>query len=92
MIRNFRHKGLERFFFHDDKSGIQPKHEKRIRRILTKLDTATDIKDMNAPGYDLHKLKGKYEGFWAVKVDENYRIIFRFEDGDAFDVDYLDYH
>ncbi len=92
MIRNFHHKGLERFFLHDDKSGVQPKQEKRIRRILTKLDAATEIKDMNAPGYNLHKLKGEYKGYYAVKVDENYRIIFQFENGDALNVDYLDYH
>lgn len=92
MIRSFRHKGLERFFYEDDKRSIQPKHKKRIRRILTALDAAKKTKDMNLPGYGLHKLKGDYESFHAVKVDENYRIIFRFEDGDAYDIDHLDYH
>lgn len=60
--------------------------------ILTLLDSATDVADMNFPGSGLHQLKGDLNGFWAVKVNGNYRIIFRFENEHAFDIDYIDYH
>jgi len=60
--------------------------------ILTLLDSAVDVQDMNFPGSDLHSLKGNLGGFWAVKVNGNYRLIFRFEKENAFDVDYIDYH
>lgn len=60
--------------------------------ILTLLDNAADIKDMNFPGSDMHILKGNMAGFWAVKINGNYRLIFRFENENAFDVDYIDYH
>lgn len=92
MIKSFRHKGLERFFLSDDKSGIQPAHAKKLRLILTYLDAARDVSDMALPGLDLHQLKGKYVGFWAVKVSGNWRVIFQFKEGDAYLVDYIDYH
>jgi toxin HigB-1 len=60
--------------------------------ILTLLDGAEVIEDLNFPGSDLHPLKGELKGFWAVKVSANYRIIFRFENGYAYDIDYVDYH
>jgi proteic killer suppression protein len=47
---------------------------------------------MDLPGLRLHALKGAYEGYWAVTVRANWRVIFRFTDGDAQDVDYVDYH
>jgi proteic killer suppression protein len=92
MIRNIRHKGLEKFYNEDETRGIQPAHVKRVRQILTRLDYARTIQDMDAPGLRLHPLKGEYKGFWAVSVSGNWRVIFRFEEGDAFDVDYVDYH
>jgi len=92
VIKSFRHKGLERFFLTDDKSGIQSAHAKKLRLILTYLDAARDVSDMSLPGLDLHQLKGKYVGFWAVKVSGNWRIIFQFKEGDAYLVDYIDYH
>lgn len=92
MIDSFQHKGLRLFFENDDPSKLQPHHVEKIRRILYKLDEAKAIDDMNVVGWALHPLKGKEQGFWAVKVNGNWRIIFRFEDGNAHDVDYLDYH
>jgi len=74
------------------KKGIQAKHAKRIALILDYLDAAEFIEDMNFPGLDLHPLKGKKRGYWAVKVSGNWRIVFRFDDANAYDVDYLDYH
>ena len=92
MIKSFRHKGLQKFFFDGTKKGIQPKHAEKLADILDLLDATSKIEDMNFPGSDLHPLKGDLRGFWSVKVSGNWRIVFRFENGDAFDVDYVDYH
>ena len=62
------------------------------RLILTRLDAVNSPEQMNQPGYDFHSLKGNYKGYYAVKVSGNWRIIFRFENENAYDVDYLDYH
>ena len=92
MIQSFRHRGLERFFSTGSTAGIQPNHAGRLRLILTALNQATNIPDMNLPGLRLHPLRGDRRGFWAVSVSGNWRVIFRFEDGDAFHVDLIDYH
>ena len=92
MIASIQHKGLRLFFEHDDASKLQPHHVEKIRRILYKLDEAQSIDDMNVVGWALHPLSGNYKGYWSVKVNGNYRIIFRFQGGEAHDVDYLDYH
>jgi proteic killer suppression protein len=92
MIRTFMHKGLERFFRTGSTSGIQAKHDKRLRQILALLDEAISIRDMDAPGLRLHPLKGELKGLWSVTVQANWRITFRFENGDAYIVDYQDYH
>jgi proteic killer suppression protein len=92
MIRSFKHKGLRRYFEVGDASKLQHTHIKRIRLILTALDAATHIDAMAFPGSNLHPLKGSKRGFWAVSVSGNWRLVFRFESGDAYDVDYLDYH
>lgn len=92
MIQSFRHKGLRRYFTTGSTTKIQPAHARKLRLILTLLDAAEELKDMNYPGSDLHALKGEYASFHAVSVSGNWRVIFRFEDGDAYDVDYLDYH
>lgn len=92
MIRSFGHKGLERFFLTGSLGGVQAIHAKRLRLILALLDEAMSVDDMNAPGLRLHPLKGDMVGFWAVTVQANWRVVFRFDDGDAHVVDYLDYH
>jgi proteic killer suppression protein len=92
MIKSFSHKGLEDFFYDGTKKGIQPKHAKKLADILDRLDAALVVEDMDYPGAKLHPLTGKWTGFWAVKVSGNWRVIFRFENGDAFKVNYLDYH
>ncbi len=92
MIKNFRHKGLEALYSRSNKAGIQAKHAERLRLILARLDAACDPKDMNLPGLKLHKLTGRLKGFWAVEVSGNWRVIFRFENQNVVDVDYLDYH
>ena len=92
MIKSFRHKGLEKFFKTGSKAGIQPQHASRLRLQLTALEHATNPKDMNAPGWRLHRLSGNLSGFYSVMVSGNWRLIFRFEDKEALDVDYVDYH
>ena len=92
MIKSFRHKALADFFLTSNARKVQAKHAKRLRLILTMLNVATHARQMDAPGLRLHPLKGKPEGRWAVDVDENYRVIFRFEEGHAYEVDYGDYH
>lgn len=92
MIVSFRHKGLRRFFEDDDRSKLPPELVERIRSILAFLDAAGRIEDLDQPTLRLHALKGDLKGFWAVTVRANWRIIFRFDDGDASDVDFVDYH
>jgi len=92
MIRSFRHKGLERFFLKGTKSGIQAKHASKLRLILGRLHASQSPKDMNLPGLYLHQLGGDRSGTWSVQVSGNWRVTFRFGDGDAEIVDYEDYH
>lgn len=92
MITQFRHRGLERYFTKGTKSGIQAKHESRLRLILARLHASTSPHDMNLPGLRLHELKGTKKGTWAVNVSGNWRITFRFDGIDAVDVNYEDYH
>jgi proteic killer suppression protein len=92
VIKSFRHKELERFFREGSKSGIQPKHEKRLRLQLGRLDAARSAAEMNLPGWRWHPLTGDLKGRWAVWVDENWRLTFSFEGSDAVFVDYQDYH
>lgn len=92
MIKSFKHKGLEDFFYTGKKKGIVPEHSGRLERILDRLNAANEIKDMNYPGSNLHKLSGDKNGQFAVKVSGNWRVFFEFSDGDAYVVDYADYH
>lgn len=92
MIRNFSHKGVEKFFMTGSKAGIQASHALKLARQLARLNLAKAIVDMNVPGWNLHPLKGKLSGHWAVSVSGNWRLIFEFVDGDALNVDYDDYH
>jgi len=92
MIRNFRHRGLRRLFERDDRRGIRPDLADKVARILARLDASAEPADVNVPGFGLHPMTGDLKGFWAVTVSRNWRVIFRFENGDACDVDFLDYH
>ena len=92
MIKSFKHKGLEDYFYTGMKKGIRPEHAGKIGRILDRLNAASDIIDMNYPGSYLHKLSGNREGQYSVRVSGNWRIVFEFRNGDAYIVDYDDYH
>ncbi|WP_422293009.1 type II toxin-antitoxin system RelE/ParE family toxin [Candidatus Binatus sp.] len=92
MIRSFAHKGLRKFYETGSSAGIKPEHQKRLRLILGVLNAAVGIQDVALPGLGLHRLAGRLSGFWSVSASGNWRVIFRFEDGEALDVDYVDYH
>lgn len=92
MIRSFKHRGLKRLFENGDSSGIGADLIRRVENVLATLDAADSPQVLDLPGYRLHKLKGAYKGYWALTVSANWRIIFRFENGDAFDVELIDYH
>jgi proteic killer suppression protein len=92
VIRNFRHKGLKRLFADGDRKGVRPDLLEKVENILLVMNRARAPDDMNLPGFRLHPLKGDRKGFWAVVVRANRRIVFRFDDGDAADVDLVDYH
>jgi proteic killer suppression protein len=92
VIRSIRHKGLKRLYEDDDPRGVIAEHAMKLRDILARLDAAATVADMDLPGFRLHPLKGELKGFWAVTVRANWRVIFRFADGDVLEVDYSDYH
>lgn len=92
MIKSFKHKGIERFFYNGSKKGIKPEHADKLERILDRLNAASQIRDMNYPGSGLHQLSGDKKGLYAVKVSGNWRVVFGLIDGDAHSVDYEDYH
>lgn len=92
MIENFRHKGLKRLFEKGEGRQLPAEHLDKIGNILTLLNVATASRDMDVPGFRLHPLTGELKGFWSVTVRANWRIIFRFENGNVCDVDYVDYH
>jgi toxin HigB-1 len=92
MIKSFKHRGIEKLFFSGDKSGVQEKHLKRLQMILAMLNTADYPCDMNAPGLKLHKLKGARKNQYAVSVSGNWRMTFKMQKGDVFEINYEDYH
>ncbi len=92
MIESFRHKGLRRLFEDDNPGGVNSDHVRKIKQILAVLHAAQTIEALDLPTFGLHPLKGDLKGFWTVAVRANWRIIFRFADGRASDVDLVDYH
>lgn len=92
MIKSFRHKDIERYFRTGSTSGIQASHGKRLRLILAALDSAQCLEDMDVPGLQLHALKGNMLGRWSVSVNGNWRVTFEFREGNAYVLDYEDYH
>ncbi|MCL4831066.1 MAG: type II toxin-antitoxin system RelE/ParE family toxin [Caldilineaceae bacterium] len=92
MIKDFKHKGLERFFLTGSNAGIQANHASRLRLILGRLHASTSPRDMNLPGLYLHELKGDRQATWSVRVSGNWRVTFQFDGQDATVVNYEDYH
>jgi proteic killer suppression protein len=92
VIKSFRHKGLRKLFETGSAAGVQPNHAKRLRLQLSALDSAQTIDDMEIPGFRLHPLKGELAGRWSITVNGNWRVTFEFREGNAYVLDYEDYH
>lgn len=92
MIKSFAHKGIKTFFETGSKAGIQAAHAPKLRLQLAALNRARKPDDLAVPNWRLHALKGNLSGHWAITVNGNWRLTFRFENGDALLVDYQDYH
>ena len=92
MIKSFKHKGLKKYFLTGSVSGIQAQHQRKLRMQLAAIDTAQKIDDINLPGFKLHPLKGDRDGIWSITVNGNWRITFEFIDGNAYILNYEDYH
>lgn len=92
MIGSFKDRRLRRLYEAGDRSKLAAEHVEKVENILARLDAAAAVEDMNLPGFRLHPLKGDLKGFWSVTVRANWRIIFRFDKGAAFDVELTDYH
>ena len=92
MIDSIRHRGLRRLYERGDRSGIGSALIPRVEEILSMLDAAESIEDLDFPGYRLHPLVGTLKGYWSVRVSGNWRIIFRFDETSVSDVDLVDYH
>jgi len=92
MIESFKHKGLRRFYENDDRSGVNPEYTEKVKKILSMLDAAETTEEMDVVTFRLHELTGNRKGTYSVTVRENWRITFKFEAGDAYDVNLEDYH
>ncbi|MEG3979172.1 type II toxin-antitoxin system RelE/ParE family toxin [Microcoleus sp. herbarium8] len=92
IIQTFKNKALERLLREGNAKGIPKELEKRTRARLEVIDTAILIDDIRIPGYDLHELKGDRQGTWSIKVSGNWRITFKFQDNNAYDIALEDYH
>ena len=92
MIKSFKHKGLKKLFTKGDSTGVMQAHLPKLRNILARLDSANTIQDISFPGSNLHQLTGKLAGQWSIKVSGNWRVFFKFENGDVSVIDYDDYH
>ena len=92
MIKSFKHKGLERLFVKGVASGVQADYATRITLMLDAIDAAEQVKELDLPGFRLHRLKGDKRNLWSVRVSANWRITFEFENGDAHILDLEDYH
>lgn len=92
MIESFRHKGLRQLFEDDNARGVNSDHVTKLRVILTVMNTAKEIGDLDVATFRLHALTGNLRGLWSITIRANWRIVFRFEDGGVWDVDLVDYH
>ena len=92
MIRSIRHKGLRLLYELADRTGVSASRAERLEEMLAMLDVATSPRELNLPGYRLHRLHGDRAGFWSIAVSGNWRLVFRFVGTDVTDVDLVDYH
>jgi toxin HigB-1 len=92
MIESFRHKGLKQLFEDDNPKGVNAEHIRKLKQILALLDAANSVDGLDVQSFRLHALKGDLKGLWSITVRANWRVIFKFENGNASVVDLVDYH
>lgn len=92
MIKSWKHKGLRELFLKGSKKGVRPDVADRLRRRLDVLDAANSLEALGLPGFRPHPLSEDMRGRYSIRVTGNWRITFRFENGDIFDVNLEDYH
>jgi toxin HigB-1 len=92
VIGNFRHKGLRQLFELDSPKGVNAEHVRKLKQILALMQVAERIEDLEVPTFRLHALKGDRKGWWSITVRANWRVVFRFANGIALDIDLVDYH
>ena len=92
MIKTWKHKGLKNFFFTGNDKKINRNHQKKLKVILAQMEQLKSLEQMDLPGLNFHGLKGKLKNYYSVTVQANWRVIFRFDGKNFYDVDYLDYH
>jgi len=92
MIQTFRHRGLKRLYERGDASRVRADQAERIALTLADIDAAGKPSDLDLPGYRLHPLRGRVREFWSISISASWRVIFRFDEGDAYDVNLVDYH
>ena len=92
MIGSFKHKALEKLYTDDNRRGLPPELVERLQLILSVLAQAKQISELQRPSFRLHQLKGNYKGFWAITVRANWRVVFRFVNETASEIDFVDYH
>jgi len=92
MIRRFQHRGLKILYDKNDRRGVSAEHVEKTARVLARLDVVTRPEQLKLTGFALHRLEGDLAGYWSVAVRGDWRIIFRFEQGNATDVDLVEYH
>ena len=92
MIQSFAHKGLRQLYENDDGRKLPSDMLKRVSLLLHALDQAKVVDELDLPTFKLHALRGDLRGFWAVTVRANWRLVFRFKEGNVLDLDFIDYH
>ena len=92
MIHRFQHRGLKILYDRDDRCGVRAEHVAKTARVLAWLDVVTRPEQLKLPGFALHRLEGDLAGYWSVAVRCDWRIIFRFDQGNTTDVDLVEYH
>ena len=92
-IQSISHKGLKRLFEDDDPRAVPATTADKLKKMLVAIDTAQQIDDIGVmPGWKLHRLSGDLAGYWSLTVTRNWRLIFRFKNGDGSELELIDYH
>jgi proteic killer suppression protein len=92
MIKSFRNKALKELFESGTTAGINEKYHQRVRVRLDTIHSASNVKALDIPGWSFHPLKKEQAGRYAIAVSGPWRLTFEFKDGDAYRVDFEQYH